>query len=211
MLVNNKRRVANINPFQDHPDVPAVHSHLQQSKDAANNANREVTDAEQLYNNARTEAEVAVDVIVNQTRREKVHGCERSRRGLFPFTNSLRRAHAPERERERERERGFLLLHIYIHFCYQFFETRPEHLQKRDVISSYRFKGQAQPEDVVALQFDVQTWTEHLISLNAKFSRLNNAMRLEVADSFVEIFSSMRELQASQNYFKTGLTKTGCF
>jgi hypothetical protein len=100
------------------------------------------------------------------------------------------------RTHKRESER----LHIYIHFSYQFFETRPEQVQKRHVLS-YRFKGDAQPDDVVALQFDVQTWTEHLISLNAKFSRLNNAMRLQVADSFVEIFSSMRELQVSKKYF----------
>jgi hypothetical protein len=102
----------------------------------------------------------------------------------------LTRAHRRESER----------LHVYIHFSNQFFETRPGPVQKRSVLS-YRLKGEAQPDDVVALQFDVQTWTEHLISLNAKFSRLNNAMRLEVADSFVEIFSSMRELQVSKICF----------
>lgn len=53
--------------------MPDVHTHLQQSKDAANNANREVTEAEQLYRNASAEAESAVDVIVSQTRREKVY------------------------------------------------------------------------------------------------------------------------------------------
>jgi hypothetical protein len=63
---------------------------------------------------------------------------------------------------------------------------------------SYRLKGDAELDNVLALQFDVQTWTEHLISLNAKFSRLNNAMRLQISDSFVEIFRSMRELQVSK-------------
>jgi hypothetical protein len=96
-------------------------------------------------------------------------------------------------------------LHIYIHFPYQFFESRPEQPQKRmqptqvlkrDVLG-YHFKGDARPDNVVALQFDVQAWTEHLISFNTKFSRLNNAMRMQLADSFLEIFSSMRELQVS--------------
>lgn len=75
--------------------MPAVHSHLQQSKDAANNANREVTDAEQLYSNARTEAEVAVDVIVSQTRREKVYRVM-SALGSSPLEIRLdARAHTP--------------------------------------------------------------------------------------------------------------------
>ena len=89
------------------------------------------------------------------------------------------------------------ILHIYIQFSYQFFETRPEQIQKQNVLS-YRFKGDAELANVVALQFDAQTWTQHLISLNVKFSRLNNAMRLQISDSFVEIFSSMRELQVSK-------------
>jgi len=67
-------------------------------------------------------------------------------------------------------------------------------VQKRE-ISSFRSKGDAQPEDVIQAQLDIQMWINHLISLNTKFGRLNNAMRLEVADSFVQIFKSMRELQ----------------
>jgi hypothetical protein len=53
-----------------------VYKLLQQSKDAATNANREVTDAEQLYRNARTEAEMAVDVIVGENRSEQVKSFE---------------------------------------------------------------------------------------------------------------------------------------
>jgi len=44
-----------------------VHKYLQQSKDAATNANNGITEAEQLYTNAKNDAETAVEVIVSQT------------------------------------------------------------------------------------------------------------------------------------------------
>ncbi|XP_059484088.1 uncharacterized protein LOC132201714 [Neocloeon triangulifer] len=120
-----------------HPNVGDVNTHLQQSKDAANNANLIISQAEALYTNAKNSAITAVDVIVSQTKTTK-------------------------------------------------------HVQKRQI--SFIQKGQAAPEDVVSAQLKIEMWLEHMISLNTKFTRLTNAMRLKVSDSFHEIFASMREL-----------------
>ncbi|CAB3371977.1 Hypothetical predicted protein [Cloeon dipterum] len=119
-----------------HPNIPDVHTHLQQSKDAAINGNEFVVQAEALYTNAKNAAFSAIDVIVSQTK----------------------------------------------------FKTE----QKREV--RFVLRGQAAPEDVTSAQSGILNWIEHMISINTKFSRLNNALSLQVADSFHEIFASMREL-----------------